>query len=339
MSGAAGTTKRPNTTKPSAPTTQLKTKPVAAQKSRKVVQPGTGLEGWSQRGSTDWPAADSALIAEPLNDSILVRKSPDFSTPGIVLSSGGSVSGELGLLVVGESNGWWKVMMPVRPNGTIGWVQASSVKTHTIRERVTINLATNRLTLWVDGKVASEEDVATGTSGTPTPNGLFFVKSIVPQENPAGGRGPFVLVLSAFSNVLNSFDGGQGAVGIHGTSAPGKLGQDVSHGCVRVKNDTIIAFAKKLIPGTPVEVYRTSADAPKTRWSTPASVSNTGNVTNAVAAATTTKANSGAGPNAGTTISKPATTVEADSPGATVRSTTSPTIPFETPSAPVIETG
>jgi lipoprotein-anchoring transpeptidase ErfK/SrfK len=275
----AGTTQpaaKPSATKPStpakpAPATKSApaTKAVAARKARQVVQPGTGLKGWSRRGTTDWPAADSAVIAVPIKTTILVRKTPDFSTPGLLLTAEESVSGDLGLLVVGESNGWWKVLLPVRPNETIGWVQGGTVNLKVVNERITVDLSTNRITLYIDGKVARTEDAATGTSGTPTPDGLYFVKSINPQADPGAGRGPFVLVLSAFSEVLNSFDGGQGAIGIHGTSAPGKLGQNVSHGCVRVSNETVTMFAGLIKPGVPVEIFQRSADAPKVRWATP----------------------------------------------------------------------
>jgi lipoprotein-anchoring transpeptidase ErfK/SrfK len=268
---ASATTKRsPNsvasTTVAKGTTAGGSAKATRAKKGGQVLQPGKPLEGWAQRGASDWPGAESALVAEPIEKTILVRKKPDFSTPGIVLSSGGSVSGELGLLIVGESNGWWKVLMPVRPNGTVGWVQQSSVRTSQVNERIVVDLSANTITLYDSGKVVRSESAATGTSGTPTPDGLFFVKAIVPQANVNAGRGPFVLVLSAFSTVLNTFDGGQGAVGIHGTGTPSKIGQKVSHGCVRVRNETIIELAEKLSPGTPVEILKRPSDAPKKRW-------------------------------------------------------------------------
>jgi lipoprotein-anchoring transpeptidase ErfK/SrfK len=282
QASAAGTTKtRPVSSTQSATTVAKGTtagtasgkgtsaKAGSAKKGGQVLQPGKPLVGWELRGPTDWPAANEALVAEPVDKTILVRQSPDFSTPGIALRSGGSVSGKLGLLIVGESNGWWKVLMPVRPNGTVGWVQRTSVKTRVITERVVVDLAANTITIYKSGKIVRTEAAATGTSGTPTPDGLYFVKAIVAQSNPNAGRGPFVLVLSAFSEVLNTFDGGQGAVGIHGTGSPSKIGQKVSHGCVRVRNQTIIEMAGSMRPGTPVEILARASDAPATRWTPP----------------------------------------------------------------------
>jgi lipoprotein-anchoring transpeptidase ErfK/SrfK len=287
QASAAGTTKtRPVTSNQGATTVAKGTtagnagkgtsaKAGSAKKGGQVLQPGKPLIGWELRGPTDWPAADAAIVAEPVDNTILVRQSPDFSTPGIVLRSGGSVSGKLGLLIVGESNGWWKVLMPVRPNGTVGWVQRTTVKTRVITERVVVDLAANTITIYKSGKVVRTEAAATGTSGTPTPDGLYFVKAIVAQSNPNAGRGPFVLVLSAFSEVLNTFDGGQGAVGIHGTGSPSKIGQKVSHGCVRVRNQTIIEMAGSMRPGTPVEILARASDAPATRWTPPTDAGDT----------------------------------------------------------------
>ncbi|TMK55197.1 MAG: L,D-transpeptidase, partial [Actinobacteria bacterium] len=42
----------------------------------------------------------------------------------------------------------------------------------------------------------------------------------------------------------------------HGTNAPWLLGESVSHGCVRVRNDTIRRLARVLPLGTPVLIRR-----------------------------------------------------------------------------------
>ena len=62
--------------------------------------------------------------------------------------------------------------------------------------------------------------------------------------------------LSGFSNVLTSFNGGQGVIGIHGTNAPEALGSDVSSGCIRMHNDAITRLVQEIgLPlGTPVEI-------------------------------------------------------------------------------------
>ena len=62
--------------------------------------------------------------------------------------------------------------------------------------------------------------------------------------------------LSGFSNVLESFNGGTGVIGIHGTNEPDKVGTDVSSGCIRLHNDAITRMVEEIgLPlGTPVEI-------------------------------------------------------------------------------------
>ena len=41
-------------------------------------------------------------------------------------------------------------------------------------------------------------------------------------------------------------------VGIHGTSSPGSIGRRVSHGCIRLHNESILELVKYVKPGTPI---------------------------------------------------------------------------------------
>jgi lipoprotein-anchoring transpeptidase ErfK/SrfK len=68
--------------------------------------------------------------------------------------------------------------------------------------------------------------------------------------------GPYILTLTAYSEVLSSFMGGNGLVAIHGTDAPGLLGRAVSHGCIRVSNTVVRRLYSVVHPGTPVEIVR-----------------------------------------------------------------------------------
>jgi hypothetical protein len=116
-----------------------------------------------------------------------------------------------------------------------------------------------------NGVVEAEYPVSTGTGGTPTPTGLFYVRELVVQAQADGPYGPFVFGLSGYSDVLNSFAGGEGAIGIHGTNRPEAIGENVSYGCVRLTNETILAVSKTLPLGTPVEIVRSLVDLPTKR--------------------------------------------------------------------------
>ncbi len=64
-----------------------------------------------------------------------------------------------------------------------------------------------------------------------------------------------MLLLTAYSNTLERFDGGPGQISIHGrhrTSLRDPLGSARSHGCVRIDNAGIELLARGAVEGTPV---------------------------------------------------------------------------------------
>jgi lipoprotein-anchoring transpeptidase ErfK/SrfK len=98
--------------------------------------------------------------------------------------------------------------------------------------------------------------VVVGRRATPTPLGRFFVAERVRQ--PRGSAlGPWVLATSAYSDVLQEFDGGPGQIGLHGrTGLPDPLGTGASHGCIRFSDRAIAWLAPRARPGTPVTIVR-----------------------------------------------------------------------------------
>jgi lipoprotein-anchoring transpeptidase ErfK/SrfK len=98
--------------------------------------------------------------------------------------------------------------------------------------------------------------VAIGNGDTPTPIGEFYLIELLRPSNPDGAYGPFAYGLSGYSETLESFNGGDGVIGIHGTNRADQLGQDVSHGCIRVANPTITEMTQFLPLGTPVIIFR-----------------------------------------------------------------------------------
>ena len=139
----------------------------------------------------------------------------------------------------------------MRPNGSTGWVAALDVRLEPVAARIEIDLHARALVLTVDGRQLARTSVAIGSSTNPTPTGSFYVTDRVRSANPKGAYGPFALGLSAHSDTLSEFGGGDAQVGIHGTDQPTLIGQAVSHGCIRVPND--VAELLQNVPlGTPV---------------------------------------------------------------------------------------
>lgn len=222
--------------------------------------------GWDAIGAAAWPLAGDSVIARAKGDSVDVFRSPADPNTSLRLIKGRSVAGPVVLMAVGAAGDFIRVAIPLRPNGTLGWVRRSDVTLVRSAFRVEIDLSTNSMTVFEGDKALFRVPVATGTGGTPTPLGLFFFKELVPQS-PGGALGPFAMGLSGFSNVLFSFAGGEGVIAIHGTNAPGKLGTKASHGCVRVDNVSITKMARLLPLGTPVEIIESAKPKKLTRSS------------------------------------------------------------------------
>jgi lipoprotein-anchoring transpeptidase ErfK/SrfK len=158
-------------------------------------------------------------------------------------------------LVFDKYQDWLHVYLPIRPNDATGWIKASDVTVSPPLEyQIKVSLADHKLTLLKNGVVQFDAPAATGTGDTPTPTGTFyFTDPLDLKTQPGTGYGVFAIGLSGHSNVLQTFAGSNGQIAVHGTDDTGTIGQSVSHGCVRVDNDTILKLST-LPLGTPVVI-------------------------------------------------------------------------------------
>ena len=169
------------------------------------------------------------------------------------------------LLVLGRPRAahgrcWVQVRLPWRPNNAAGWVNASNVVLERTQWRIVVSTANRTLTLLRAGRPIRTITVVVGKPSTPTPLGLFAVAWAIPWH-ATDFLGSWVLELTAHSDVLQQFDGGDGTVGIHGrggASLLDPLGTAASHGCVRLANDSIDwlvgTIGSARLPGTPVQI-------------------------------------------------------------------------------------
>jgi lipoprotein-anchoring transpeptidase ErfK/SrfK len=152
-----------------------------------------------------------------------------------------------------DGTDWYHVRLPVRPNGSLGWVRDDDVTTRALHERIEVDLSAHRLRRIVGGDTVESILVGSGAAATPTPPGRFFVWAHVPTGEPHGPYGIFALGLSGFSDVITDWVGG-GRLAIHGTDDPGDRGGYVSHGCVRVYNPQLRSLTDVPL-GTPVWIH------------------------------------------------------------------------------------
>lgn len=193
-------------------------------------------------------------VARPTAPVDVFDQPSDTATRVTTLASRTDLGSARALLVVERRGGWAKVLLPVRPNGSTGWIRIEGVEVRTIDEAIVVDLDAKTLSFFEGGEAVIETTIAVGAPEWPTPRGRFFVADFLESPDPAGPYGPYAYGLSGHSDTLTEFAGGDGRVGIHGTNDPSSIGRAVSHGCIRVPNEVIRRLAERTPLGTPVVV-------------------------------------------------------------------------------------
>jgi lipoprotein-anchoring transpeptidase ErfK/SrfK len=155
---------------------------------------------------------------------------------------------------------WLEVRLPWRPNDASGWIEASQVIVRPTPWRIVVSTPDRTLAVYRRGVLVRRVPVVVGKPSTQTPVGLFSIVGTWPDP-PGAFLGSWILALTAHSDVLQQFDGGDGTVGIHGrggASLLDPLGSASSHGCIRVENSSIDWLVSSIgaadLSGIPVQV-------------------------------------------------------------------------------------
>ena len=124
--------------------------------------------------------------------------------------------------------------------------------------RVVVRTKTRRVYVYEGKVIVASYAIAVGKSGWETPPGEYqvFSKEVNPifknfktgnvikpgSDNPLGVRW------------IGFWTDGKTQLGFHGTNQPELIGQAVSHGCIRMRNQDVTALFEKVAIGTPVTV-------------------------------------------------------------------------------------
>ena len=157
-------------------------------------------------------------------------------------------------LVTEQRGNWAEVMLPVRPNGTRGYLDLSQVDLSEHEYRVELTLSDRHLVVYKGTEVVTDTKVVVGKDSTRTPTGRFYITDKT-DDVPSSFYGPHILPLNGYSEQLDTFDGGVPVIALHGTSRPDLLGEAASNGCVRLPNEVIEQLNTELPLGTQVEIY------------------------------------------------------------------------------------
>jgi lipoprotein-anchoring transpeptidase ErfK/SrfK len=169
------------------------------------------------------------------------------------------------LLVLGATRApdgrcWVRIRLPTRPNHAGGWLPAEQVRLRPTAWSIAVSRAKRTLAVLRGGRAVRRLSVVVGAPATPTPTGLFSIIGAW-RSQPNAFLGSWILPLTAHSDALQEFDGGDGTVGIHGrggASLLDPLGSARSHGCIRLANSAIDWLVHSIgaaeLAGTPVTV-------------------------------------------------------------------------------------
>ena len=213
--------------------------------------------------STAATEPDVTMVATSVVAALQVYGEPDdLDSPDgagaeqLVLNRADEASGDVVLLALDAGSAWLHVQLPVRPNGTTGYVRVRDVRLSSHSFAMEIALADHELLVTEAGEEVLRTPVGVGTTDRPTPGGGYYIKELLQPPDPNGVYGPYAYGLSGYSNVLTEFAGGEGVIGVHGTNEPELVGSDASSGCIRVPNDQIIELVESIgLPlGTPVTI-------------------------------------------------------------------------------------
>lgn len=106
--------------------------------------------------------------------------------------------------------------------------------------RIIVDLSQRMLYLLDNSTVIRGFPVGIGTMLTASPVGEYTI--INKQPNPGGPFGAFWMGLS------------KPHYGIHGTNDPASIGHMVSHGCIRMFNEDVLALSRIVPIGTQVTI-------------------------------------------------------------------------------------
>ena len=159
-----------------------------------------------------------------------------------------------------NSNCWVRVLLPNRPNNSSAWAPIDRLQLRPTPWRLVVSRAHRTVAVYRAGVLTETFTAVVGRPSMPTPRGLFAVLDV--QSTPVNSfYGSWTLRLTAHSQVLRRFDGGDGRVAIHGrggASLADPLDSALSHGCIRLDNTAIDWLIKAVgasrLPGVPVLV-------------------------------------------------------------------------------------
>ena len=177
-------------------------------------------------------------------------------------SSQASLSGrersQQSLVVIKQS-----IQSPTEPDSqtaatTIQPLESKSETKEKTDSRIVVNLGERRVQLYQGSQLLDSYAIAVAKPGWETPTGTFqvldmeqnptWVHPITGITVPPGSDNPLGVAWIGF------LSNEEGEIGFHGTNQEELIGEAVSHGCLRMRNEDVKALYAHIGKGTPVIV-------------------------------------------------------------------------------------
>ena len=197
---------------------------------------------------------DLTTVATTPESTYDVYASADAPMPSHQVTAPEGEGVPLAFVVLQEQGDRLEVELPERPNASTGWIDKEGVALQTHNFHITVTLADFNIKVFRGDEVILDAPIGVAEDNTPSPGGVYYTTSLLQPPDPTGPYGTYAYGLSAFSEVLESFSGGPGQLGIHGTNDDATIGTQVSHGCIRMHNRDIEQLVPILPVGVPVSI-------------------------------------------------------------------------------------
>ena len=165
------------------------------------------------------PSVDRSFVASARPDVIEIFDQPNGQIIN-EMDNPTPTGGRLVFLTTTNESDWHQVLLPVRPNGSTGWVRNSDVDLAVHNFRIQVDLEDFRCRVFERGVPIFETVSGVAANNTPTPGGQYYLTELIAPPEPDTVYGSFAYGLSGFSEVFETFNGGPGQLGIHGTNNP-----------------------------------------------------------------------------------------------------------------------
>ena len=98
----------------------------------------------------------------------------------------------LTFLTDGRTPTRYKVLLPIRPNGSTGWVDPAQVTVLAHQYKIVVELDNHQIRITNGDRLIMKTKIGVGRATTPTPGGRYYIKEPIRPCYSDGNGGPCV---------------------------------------------------------------------------------------------------------------------------------------------------